>query len=263
MSTLATQQQVLLDALFAWPAQNAMKTVAACAIDTGARGLKAYQTNGHVMAQRALQAAYPVLEQMLGEDSFADLARALWHAHPPIRGDLGLWGEALPVFLRGNVQLQSEPYLPDVAAAEWALHGCAGAADVPADLPSLAMLAEHDPQNLRIRLAPGCAVLQSAWPLASLLSAHREQTPSFEAVGQQVRDAVAQDVVVWREGLRPRVREALAGEAALLRSLLQGQCLAQALDEAQALDFGQWFPVALQSGLVLGATLMADNETTP
>ncbi len=261
MSALALQQQALLDALFAWPAQNAIKNIAACTLDTGARSLKAYQTNGHVLAERSLQAAYPVVAQMLGEESFADLARALWHAHPPLCGDLGCWGEALPAFLQGDAQLRGEPYLPDVARAEWALHVCAGAPDGAADVSSLALLVTHDPQHLHLTLAPGCTVLQSAWPVASLLSAHREHTPSLDAVGQLVRDAVAQDVLVWREGLRPRVREALAGEAALVRGLLQGQPLAQALDGAVALDFGPWFPLAVRSGLVLGATVTMEHGT--
>lgn len=259
MSTLAAQQQAMLAALFAWPAQDATKLIAACAMDKRARGLKAYQANGHVMAQRALQAAYPVLEQMLGEDSFSDLARALWHAHPPVCGDLGVWGDALPAYIQGNVQLASEPYLRDVAAAEWALHQCARAADVVADLPSLALLADHDPRWIHLRLAPGCAVLPSAWPLASLLSAHREHTPSLEEVGQQVRDAVAQDVLVWREGLQSRARQVLAGEGELLQGLMRGLCLAQALDQASKLDFGQWFPQAVQSRLVLGATVMTEQ----
>ena len=34
MSELARQQRALLDALFDWPPQNAMKLIAACAIDT-------------------------------------------------------------------------------------------------------------------------------------------------------------------------------------------------------------------------------------
>lgn len=61
MSALATQQQALLDALFVRPAANAMKTIAAGAVNTGAIGLKGYKTNGHMLAERALQSAYPVL----------------------------------------------------------------------------------------------------------------------------------------------------------------------------------------------------------
>ena len=65
MTNLAEQQQVLLHALLTWPADDATKTVAAYAIDPRARGLKAYQANGHLLAERALQAAYPVLAHFL------------------------------------------------------------------------------------------------------------------------------------------------------------------------------------------------------
>jgi len=255
MSTLAAQQQALLEALFAWPAQDAMKSIADYAMDTRARGLKAYQTNGHVLAERALQAAYPVLARMLGDESFADVARALWHAHPPQRGDIHLWGAAMPAFLRHSEQLREEPYLPDVAAAEWALHSCAHAADREADLSSLALLTQHDPDALYFTLAPGTAVVRSRWPVASMLAAHRENAPTFAEVAQQLRDAVAQSVVVWRAGLLPHLRLAQPGEDDFLLALVHGQSLAQALDAAPVLDFGNWLPMAVQSGLVLGARL--------
>jgi hypothetical protein len=251
MSELARQQQALLDALFEWPPYGAMKIIAACAIDPGARGLKAYQTNGHLLAERALQSAYPVVAQMLGEDSFGDLARAVWHAHPPTRGDLAQWGDVLPAFLRASVQLQDEPCLADVASTEWALHLCASAENRLADLSSLALLTTQAPEQVAMEMAVGCAVVRSPWPVASIMSAHLEQTPSLEEVGTQLRMRLAQDAVVWRAGLRPRVRAGLAGEADLLQALLQGQSLADALDGAPALDFGLWLPIAVQSGLLL------------
>lgn len=262
MSALARQQQMLLDAMFAWPAENAMKKIAACTIDTNARGLKTYQSNGHALAERALQAAYPVLAQLVGAESFAQLARALWHAHPPVRGDIAQWGQALIGFLRTSVQLQDEPYLADVAAAEWALHVCASAANISADFSTLALLTTHAPEHLHFALAPGCAVVRSGWPIASILGAHLEQPPSFAEVGQQLRQGVAQDAVVWRCGLRPSVRLALPGEAALVTALLQGATVAQALDGAPDLDFGAWLPSAVHSGLVLSVKLVpATNET--
>lgn len=260
MSQLQAQQNALLDALFAWPPQNAMKIVAAHAMDTGARGLKAYQSNGHALAERALAVAYPVLAQLLGTESFADLARALWHAHPPVSGDAGLWGAALSEFVQGNAQLQDEPYLADVAAAEWGLHQCSTALDVAPDPASLALLTEHDPERLFLTLAPGCLALRSAWPVASILGAHRENSPTLAQAGQDVQNVVAQELVVWREGFKPRTRQALAGEVDLLVALLGGQTLGEALDVATALDFGVWFPVALQTGLVLGAFMKPESE---
>lgn len=267
MSPLAQQQQALLQALFEWPAQDAASRLARHARGVGSvatRGLQVYQANGHALAERALSAAYPVLLQLLGDASFADLARALWHAQPPVRGDIAQWGEALAEFIRNSAQLQDEPYLPDVAMAEWALHCCAIAANQEADWESLALLTRDDPATLSLHLAPGLAVFSSAWPLASLLLAHREGQPSLAEVGAQMRAGTAQDVVVWRQGLQPQLRLALTGELPLLRALQSGIALAPALDLAEGLDFSQWLPLAVQTGLVLGACHVVSHveETT-
>jgi hypothetical protein len=259
---LALQQQALLDALLAWPAEGAIKNVATYAIDTGARGLKAYQANGHMLAQRALQAAYPVVAQMLGEESFADLARALWHAQPPMRGDIAWWGSGLAAFLQTSEQLQDEPYVPDVARVEWALHQCAGAFDCAADLSTLALLTTEDPASLTLVLAPGCAVLRSAWPIASILGAHLDGQPSLQEAGAQLRAGVAQDVVVWRAGLKPRFRLAVGGEVGAVVAFLRGESLDQALSQDPQLDFALWLPLAVQSGLLLSVEVVPGGRAT-
>lgn len=261
MTALAQQQQALLNALFAWPDLGAINNVADCAVNTRARGLKAYQTNGHVLAERALRSAYPVVAQLLGEDSFSDLARALWHAHPPVRGDVAWWGMQLPAFLEGSADLADEPYLSDVATVEWALHRCATAPDAIADLGTFSLLASVEPTQLQLKLAPGSAVFFSSWPVGSILSAHLEQTPSFAEVGALLRVPVAQSTLVWRAGLRPRARLVVAGEDALLGAVLANQSLGYALAECGELDFSAWLPMAVQSGLVLGVHPF--SATTP
>jgi hypothetical protein len=264
-SALARQQQALLGALFIWPPQTAIENMADYACWTGERGLKAYQTNGHELALRALLAAYPVLAQLLGDESFAAFARAFWHSHPPTQGDLAQWGGGLAAFVQASAQLADEPYLGDMARLEWALHTCAGSADKTADPASFALLMEHDPAGLTLVLAPGCAVLPSAWPIASILRAHLQAhltapltTPlaaasPFDKVGQQLRDRVAQTAIVWRQGHLPRAREAGPGEAALLAGLLAGDSLDAAITGAPDLDFNTWLPMAVQTGLLLAA----------
>ena len=263
MSDLASQQQDLLQALFDWPVVDATELIAFGAYGTGARGLKAYQTNGHMLAERALLAAYPVVAQLLGRDSLADLARAVWHAHPPTRGDLAWWGDVLPAYLASSPQLQEEPYLADVAQVEWALHRSATAADALADPTSLTLLTTEDPDHLGLRLAPGCAVLRSTWPVASIMGAHVHGAPSLADVGAELRAGVAQDTLVWRCGLRPEFRQALAGEAVFVTQLHEGQTLGRALDASPALDFAQWFPLAIQSKLVLGAFILPSAPAVP
>lgn len=277
MNTLATQQNALVSALFNWPAEQAIQNLAdhadlspaSAAIaqqeqqalqdrqappsQPSLRGLRAYQANGHALAERALLAAYPVLAQLLGGDSFATLARALWHAHPPRRGDLAQWGDSLAALLTDNPQLRGEPYLADVARLEWALHQCAGSADQTPQPASLELMVQHDPAQIRLLLAPGCCVVPSTWPVVSIVNAHAMATPLFAQVGQKLRAAEAETALVWRQQLQPRCRETVRGEAGLMAALLEGATLGQALDGAPALDVTAWLPMAVQTGLVLGA----------
>jgi hypothetical protein len=256
VTSLAAQQQALLETLFASPGKSATNLIATCAGSTGARGLKAYQANGHMLAERSVQATFPVLVQLMGDENLPGLARAFWHAHPPERGDLAQWGAELPEFIRASEQLASEPYLADVATVEWALHVCAGAPDQAADPASFGLLMAHDPLELHLQLAPGCAVFSSAWPVASILGAHLSQTPSFDDVRERFRAGTGESTLVWREAFRPRLREALTGEASLITALQQGLSLGDALDHAPDLDFNAWLPLAVQTQLLLGAALI-------
>ena len=258
MSTLAQQQQALLAMLLDWPNENAIKIIASYADGTWTRGQKVYQSNGHVLACSALRAAYPVAAQVLGDESFDALARALWHASPPRRGDVTQWGGALAAFVHASAQLADEPYLPDMVALEWALHTCAGAADAGVDPASFALLTEHDPVHLHLCLPPGCAALSSAWPVVSIVNAHLHQTPRLDQLGPLMQAGVGEDAVVWRHGLRAQVRVAQAGEAAFVAALLNGHTLGGALDVAPLLDVGAWLPMAVQSGLLLGVCVAAD-----
>ena len=55
------------------------------------------------------------------------------------------------------------------------------------------------------------------------------------------------------------MRAARAGEANFVQAVLAGRPLDQALDSAPALDFNAWLPNAVQSGLLLGARLVAQT----
>lgn len=251
MSRLATQQQALVGALFSLPSDNGIKKIANYVVDTGYRGLKAYQMNARALAERVLQSAYPVLAQLLGDESFAALARAFWHASPPVKGDLAQWGGVLADFVHASEQLADEPYLPDVARVEWAMHASAGRADRAADPATFQWLMTGDPERLRLVLAPGCQVVCSLWPVVSIITAHLADSPVFDGVSRKLNDRTAEDAVVWRMGHQPRVREALSGEAGLLAALRIGGSLDTALQSAPGLDFNAWLPLAVQTGLLL------------
>jgi len=260
--TLAASQQALLTTLFT--AGRSANSVDAEFISNYAqgdctRGLNAYKSNAHSLAERSLASVYPVLLQLLGEDSFAAFARAFWHAHPPERGDLAHWGGALADFSAASAQLDNVPYLADIARVEWALHQAITAPNADADLATLHHLMEQDPTVLQLRLAPGLSVVASAWPVVSLVNAHTdlgEQEPDLTQASERLQNGITETALIWRQGFKPQVRETMPGEASFVTALKAGQPLGEAFSivssaDSETFDFALWLPKAVSTGLLL------------
>ena len=258
---LAAQQQALLQALLLPRHADAMKTIAAHACQAGAggqkhleRGLQAYRSNGHALAQRVLAAAYPVVAALMGAKNFDGLSRHFWQSSPPARGDMAQWGEAFAAFIESLDDLaREEPYLPDLARVEWALHLAAAAADGAPDLSSLGLLQTIDAAALTLVLCPGARALPSSFPVVSIVLAHMDGTPSLQQAGERLRKRIAETALIWRQGLKPALRQAQVGEAPFVGALQQGGSLDSALSAAPGFDFAAWLPPAVRTGLLLGA----------
>jgi Putative DNA-binding domain len=269
---LAYQQSTLLGALMDVNVSNAINSIAITAgiywekpifdiknQSRMERGLLAYRANASESAARSLAATYPVIAQLLGEEVVAHLARDLWRAHPPDRGDLAQWGGALAEFFKAADALQdlvqAHPFLPDVARLEWALHCAANAQDTSLDTVSLQLLAQRDPQRLQLELSAGCALIPSAFPHAAIVHLHDPRYADEHAAATgAVQAQAAQTALVWRRGLRPMFRSVDAAESALLQSVWQGSNFAQCVDAALVVqaqfDLGAWLSASVQSGLV-------------
>jgi hypothetical protein len=212
------------------------------------RGLVAYRANAETMAERALQAAYPTVAAMVGWEDFAALARALWRASPPRRGDLAQWGLDLPEFIEAQRDLDPWPYLADCARLDAALRRCEAAADAVPEPDTLALLAEHDPDALCLRLLPCVQLIQSRWPIATLHAAHlRGGSGDLETAREALAERRAEAVVVARHGWHARVSEVDASFFAWMQALHDGLPLSVALARAgDAFAFDGWLVTALQ-----------------
>lgn len=213
-------------------------------------GLRAYQANAAATAQRALAAAYPTVEQLLGEAPFGALAQALWQAAPPQRGDLAAWGEALPGFIERDAQLAGEPYLADLARLEWAVHRTRQAADDDAPVTGLALLGSTDAAGLWLRLRAGHALLRSLHPVHTLWAAHQaDGDDRFAEARAALARRQAEAVRIRRNGWAVVVERTDAATAGFEADLLRGMPLGDALDAA-APDFGfeTWLVDSLRGG---------------
>lgn len=238
--------------------QRALLEALASRDDAGfdAVGLAAYRGNAGAAAARALEAAFPTVQQLIGDEAFGPVARALWRQHPPRRGDLAQWGAELPAFVAADPQLADVPYLADVACVDWAVHVAGTAADATLDPAALNRLAEHDAGALQLRLAPGAALIESPFPVAALWWAHRsEGDHRFAAARAALAAGEGEAAFVWRQGWRPVVEALDASTADFIRAVLRGASLAEALDAAPALDFETWLVGALQRQWLAGVEI--------
>lgn len=222
-TSLTHQQQAFVAALFALERPQADDASLAAAFTAPwLDGIQAYRGNGHASAERALAAAYPVLRALLSPESFDALARRYWHHAPPQVGDLARWGADLADFLADEPALADVPYLPDVARAEWALHRAATAADGVAVPASFGLLGSRDPSMLRLRLAPGTALISSPWPVATVILAHQTEPPDLRVAAARLHAGIGENVLIWRCGLQPKLRALDDVAAERLRAALAG-----------------------------------------
>lgn len=221
------------------------------------RGLQVYQANRSVLAERTLASTYPVVAQLIGVESFEPLAGHFWQQHPPQRGDMGQWGAQLSEFLEALPQLADEPFLPDVARLEWALHRAASVPDTVLDAPSFALLAASDARPVGLAFSAGVMLLASAYPVVSIINAHLLGQPTLEEAAALLGLGHGEHALVWRQGFKPKLRALSAAEYQLITALEKRETLEAALDQASSLDatfdFNTWLGQAVQTGLITGA----------
>src|SRR5687768_16032631 len=122
-----------------------IQTALADAILMGRAGerLQVYRNNVFISLRQALADVYPVVQRLVGEEFFNQLARRFVREHPSRSGNLHDFGREFAGFLATLPDLTELPYLPDVAALEWALHEVFHEAEArPFDFSTLS-----DPEN--------------------------------------------------------------------------------------------------------------------
>ncbi|HEY2628634.1 MAG TPA: DNA-binding domain-containing protein [Usitatibacter sp.] len=243
MNVLATTQRDFIDALYS---QSPCEP-----------GVEVYRRNMLANLGNALEATFPVVLRLVGDDFFREAARQFIRAHPSTSGDLNEYGKEFARFLAGYFHARSLPYLEDVARLEWACQECEQAADgAPLDLASLASVPPDAYPRIRFALHPAVRIVNSPYAIEAIWNANqpgRDGTPD--------RDEGPDTVVVSRDEGKARVTAIGGIEATFLQSLAGGATLeeASALLGPTASGFlGEGLARLVREGVIGGFTVNED-----
>lgn len=208
-----------------------------------------YRNNVASSLTRALEAAFPTVRKLVGEEFFGAMAVAFLRTHPPTSRLMMLYGDALPGWLEAFPPVAGLGYLPDVARLDQAMRESYHAADAtPLAEADFQRLLGADIAGLRLQLAPSVRLVQSRWPVWSIWSANAEDGPSPRPG--------AEDALILRPEYDPRPHRLPAGGGAFVAALLDGHTLSECLDAAGPdMDLP-----ALLSLLIAGRALVGVTE---
>ncbi len=188
------------------------------------RRFAVYRNNVAVALIGALEARYPVVRRLVGDDFFRGMAGAYVAAEKPRSPTLIHYGDGFPDFVAGFPPAASIPYLADVARLENAWIEAYHSAEASAlGLEALATIAPDALETLRFRPHPAARLLSFAHPAASIWAASQgDGGPRAPEVWS------AEEALIARPDADVVVRVLPSGGFAVAAALFSGASLGEA-----------------------------------
>ncbi len=175
----------------------------------------------------SLAEAFPAVVNIIGDGSLASLTDRFIRDGGCSERNLNRIGRSLPAFLEGDPLMRELPFLPDLAALEWAVFECFHSAPGDEFDPSrIGAFSSDDWAHARIVFRPGTAVVGSEWPIHELWNT-RDLDRSEIDVDLSGRP---ERVLVYHVGFAIETHTVDLIEAHALESLLAGARLGELME---------------------------------
>lgn len=206
-----------------------------------------YRNNVASSLIRALEAAFPTVRKLVGDEFHAAMAGVFLRSHPPRSPMLMLYGAALPGWLETFPPVAHLAYLPDVARLDQAMRESYHAADsAPLPEAEFQRLLAADIGGVRLTLAPSLRLVRSHWPIVSIWEANHRDGPAPQPGGE--------DALVLRPAFDPLPQRLPPAGAAFLQGLMAGRTLAESLALAgDGLDLPAILGLLITNRAIIGA----------
>ena len=215
------------------------------------RRLAIYRNNAVEGFLKTLQATFPTIVRLSGEDWFRQVGRRYMHRYPSRSGNIHYIGRHFATFLGAELAGSHYEYFADVARLEWAYQEVLVAADHPSfDLSALALVPPADYGALTFSTHPAMRVVHSKFPALAIWRANQPDAVPDEPIAL---DQGSSSVLVIRRADHVELRELPPAAFALLAALGRGESLEQAAERALEIDPGVALDTALGRAVSLGA----------
>jgi hypothetical protein len=219
-----------------------------------------YRNNVTVGLIRALEANFPVVRKLLGEDYFAGFARDFAQNNPPQSPLMFQYGLDFPQALDKDDDLSSYPYFGDVARLEILWRESYHAADaVPLGSGVLAAIEPELLFTSRFVVHPATRLLASPFAIHSIFTVNKQDSSEKVFDPEQ-----AQSVLLTRPVFEVEVFLLSASQFVFFSGLVNGDSLGDALDRAADVDpdfdLAATLALLLQSGAF--QSIQSNNEHT-
>lgn len=191
-----------------------------------ARRFAVYRNNVIVSLIDALADAFPVAQQLVGEEFFRAMTGVFVRQAPPQSARLVEYGDGLPAFIAQFEPASTVPYLADVARLERLRVRAFHAADADPLTPKQIAQALADPERLptlQVTCHPSLGVLSSRYAIVALWAAHQ----GFGNLAS-VNPALPEIALVIRVGLAVQVIALPPGGDVLIAGFIAGLPLGEA-----------------------------------
>ncbi|WP_400087217.1 DUF2063 domain-containing protein [Yoonia sp. R78084] len=212
---------------------------------TASKRFDVYRNNVAVGLSDALEAAFPVVRKLVGDEFFRAMAGVYLRQHPPKTPLMMFYGDAMPRFLARFKPTQSFSYLPDIARIELSMRHAYHAADTaPIAAEALTALAPDALMGVRLRIAPAIQTISSNYPIHAIYRANTEPDAPKPVMRPEA-------VMIARAGFDPTLHLINAAAATCIDALKAGETLGQTIATADdSLDLGSVLGLLLAQGAV-------------
>lgn len=222
------------------------------------RNFNIYRNNVYAGLIKSMEARFPVIRRLVGDDFFAKGARIFVEQAPPRSPILLQYGAEFPAFIATFEPARHLPYLGAVAQLEWQRHLAQHGADAHLlDAAKLRSLDIAEMERLSFDLHPTCHIAASSFPIFSIW-----HTNTFDTVTQAIpANSPGETVLLVRPHDHVICVPLMNGADIFVAKLQQGVALGHAA--AQAYARHPQFDLADTLALLFRASIFSGFHLTP